>query len=143
MRVVLDTNTVISGLISPNGPPRHLLDGARQQRFTWFTSAALLAELLDVLSRNKFSKRLSQAGLTAMGIVAELQAIAQIAVPATVLRVIEQDPDDDQVIACAVAAQADIIVSGDKHLHNLGEYYQGIRIATAARAVEIVEFASH
>jgi predicted nucleic acid-binding protein len=53
--------------------------------------------------------------------------------------VIEQDPDDDQVIACAVAAQADLIVSGDKHLHGLGGYYEGIRIATAAEAMKIIE----
>jgi len=137
-RVVLDTNTVISGLISPNGPPRLLLDWAREQRYTWFSSPALLEELLDVLSREKFSKRLAQAGLTTQGIVAELKGIAHIVLPTTIPRVIEQDPDDDQVIACAVEATADMIVSGDKHLQNLGRDYQGIRIMTAAQAVVII-----
>lgn len=51
MRVVLDTNTLVSGVISANGPPRRLLNAAREQVFEWFTSPALLEELLDVLSR--------------------------------------------------------------------------------------------
>ena len=70
--------------------------------------------------------------------MSDLQRIAHIVVPTRVLRVIEQDPDDDQVIACAVTAQADLIVSGDKHLHSLGGYYQGIRIAKAAEAITII-----
>ncbi|MFM8330069.1 MAG: putative toxin-antitoxin system toxin component, PIN family [Candidatus Methylumidiphilus sp.] len=74
MRVVLDTNTLVSGVISANGPPRRLLNAARAQAFTWFTSPALLAELLDVLSREKFTQRLSQAGLSAQGIVSDLWA---------------------------------------------------------------------
>ena len=52
----------------------------------------------------------------------------------TVPRVIERDADDEHVIACALAGQADLIVSGDKHLHSLGEHYQVIAIAFAVRA---------
>jgi predicted nucleic acid-binding protein len=59
--------------------------------------------------------------------------------PINVPRVITNDPDDDHVLACAVAAQADFIVSGDKHLHSLGGQYQGIRIVSAAMAVSIIE----
>ena len=58
--------------------------------------------------------------------------------PANVPRVIANDPDDDHVLACALAAQADLIVSGDKHLHSLGGHYQGIRIVDAAMAMEII-----
>jgi predicted nucleic acid-binding protein len=49
------------------------------------------------------------------------------------------DADDDEVLACAVAASADLIVSGDKHLLSLGGQYKGIRIITPAEAVRIVE----
>lgn len=136
MRVVLDTNTLVSGVISPSGPPRRLLDGARAQTFELCTSATLLAELLDVLSRAKFTARLAQAGLTPQGIVAELRRLAVLAVPQEVPRVVANDADDDHVLACAVAGQADLIVSGDKHLHSLGEQYQGIPIITPAQAVE-------
>lgn len=136
MRVVLDTNTLVSGVISPGGAPRRLLDGARAQAFELCSSATLLAELLDVLSRGKFAARLAQAGLTPQGIVADLRRMAYMATPQQVPRVIANDADDDHVLACAVAGQADLIVSGDKHLHSLGGQYQGIPIVTAAQAVQ-------
>ena len=138
MRVVLDTNTLVSGVISPGGPPRRLLDGVRAQSFELCSSATLLAELLDVLSREKFVARLVKVGSSAQGTVAELRRMAFMVAPLTVPRVIEQDADDDHVIACALAGQADLIVSGDKHLHSLGRHYQGIAIASAARAVELI-----
>jgi len=135
VRLVLDTNTLVSGVISPAGPPRRLLDGARTQVFELCSSATLLAELLDVLSREKFITRLEQAGLTPQNIVAELRRFATMVAPQEVPRVIEHDPDDDHVLACAFAGRADLIVSGDKHLHRLGGQYEGIPIVTAADAV--------
>jgi len=66
---VLDTNTLVSAVISADGPPRRLLDAARTQAFDLCSSAVLLAELLDVLSREKFSARLTQADLTPLNIV--------------------------------------------------------------------------
>lgn len=139
MRVVLDTNTLVSGIISPSGPPRRLLDDARMQVFELCSSATLLAELLDVLARGKFAARLTQAGLTPQNIVADLRRLAHMATPQDVPRVIEHDADDDHVIACAVAGRADLIVSGDKHLHSLGGQYQGIPIVTPAEAVQRIQ----
>lgn len=81
MRVVLDTNTLVSGVISPGGPPRRLLDAVRSQFIELCSSGPLLAELLDVLSREKFAARLRQAGLTAGGIVVELRRLAHMAAP--------------------------------------------------------------
>lgn len=138
MRVVLDTNTLVSGVISPGGPPRRLLDGARAQRFELCSSATLLAELLDVLSRGKFATRLAQAGETPQGIVGELRRMATMAAPQVVPRVIEHGADDDHVLACALAGQADLIVSGDKHLLGLGGQYEGIRIVAPADAVKLI-----
>lgn len=136
MRVVLDTNTLMSGVISPGGPPRRLLDGARAQAFELCSSATLLAELLDVLSRGKFATRLVRAGLTPQGIVGELRRLAYMAAPQMVPRVIEHDADDDHVLACALAGQVNLIVSGDRHLHSLGGQYQGIPIVTPAQAMQ-------
>jgi predicted nucleic acid-binding protein len=59
------------------------------------------------------------------------RALSSLSVP----RVVPDDPDDDHVVACAVAARVDVIVSGDKHLLKLREY-QGIRMVTAAQAVK-------
>ncbi len=66
MRLVLDTNLLVSGVIAA-GLPRRLVDGAKAGEFELCTSEVLLAELLDVLSREKFAARLSQAGLIASG----------------------------------------------------------------------------
>jgi uncharacterized protein len=63
MNVVLDTNTVISGLFW-KGAPRQVLDLARSGVIALFTSPELLAELADVLGREKFAKRLEQAQVT-------------------------------------------------------------------------------
>lgn len=96
----------------------------------------LLAELLDVISRKKFSERLTIAGLTPLAIVGEIRRLALTASPADVPRVIPGDADDDHVLACAATVQADLIVSGDKHLLSLGADYQGIPIVTPAQAIQ-------
>ena len=138
MRLVLDTNLLVSGLIAA-GLPRRLVDGAKAGEFELCTSEVLLAELLDVLSREKFSARLNQAGLTPQGIVDDLRRLAIVVSPADAQRVVATDPDDDHVIAAAITGKADLIASGDKRdLLPLGSF-QGIAILTAREAVERLE----
>lgn len=130
VRVVADTNTVVSGLLWFS-TPRQVLDAARIGTIQLYTSAILLAELEDVLLRPKFVQRLALAGATAHELVLGYAALATVVEPATIAPVIVADPDDDAVIACAVAAQAHIIVSGDSHLLDL-QQYQDISILRAA-----------
>ncbi len=136
MRVVLDTNTLVSAILSPLGPPRRLLKDARAQVFELCSSPVLMAELLDVVARDKFAKRLTAAGLTPLGIVSEIRRLAVMAAPADVPRVVAHDADDDHVLACALTAKVDLIVSGDKHLLGLGGHYQGIPIVSPVQAVQ-------
>ena len=103
------------------------------------TGEVLLAELLEVLSRGKFAARLAQSGLTPEGIVDDLRRLAVIVAPAEVPLVVPTDPDDDHVIAAAVAGQADLIASCDKRdLLPLGRL-QDIPIVTAREAVQRLE----
>lgn len=135
MRFVVDTNLLVSGVISA-GLPRRLINGAKAGEFELCTGEALLAELLDVLSRGKFATRLAQAGLTPESIVDDLRRLAFVVSPADVPRVVPTDPDDDLVLASALAGAADLITSGDKRdLLPLGSY-QGIAIVTAREAVQ-------
>jgi len=131
VHVVVDTNTVVSGLLW-HGAPRQVLDAARVGRLALYTSAPLLAELAEVLPRPKFAQRLALAEVTPQTLVLGYAVLAQLIVPATIGPVVEADPDDDAVLACAVAAHAEVIVSGDSDLLDL-ESYEGIPIITAAQ----------
>jgi putative PIN family toxin of toxin-antitoxin system len=73
MRIVADTNTVLSGLLW-QGPPRRLLDLARERALTLCTSSTLLAELAEVIVRDKFAHRVLAAGLSATEARAGLRA---------------------------------------------------------------------
>ena len=138
MRLVLDTNVLVSGVIAA-GLPRRLLDGAKAGEFGLCTSEVLLSELLDVLPRTRFEQRLAQAGLTPQGVVDDLRRISIIVLPADTPRVVSNDPDDDHVIAAAITSSADLIVSGDRRdLLPLGSF-QGIGIVTAREAVDRLE----
>lgn len=138
MRLVLDTNVVVAGLLW-SGKPRRLLDLAIDGTVTLFSSPALLDELLRTLQYPKFAGRMAVFGTTPAALLTHYSALVSIMTPPQVPRVIAQDADDDQVLACAVAARAHLIASGDKHLHGLGGRYQGIRIVTPAEAVRIAE----
>lgn len=129
MRVVADTNTVVSGLLWW-GAPRQVLDAARSGRIDLFTSVTLLVELEEVLGRRKFAGRLKAAGITARELVLGYAALANVIEPAAIAPVVADDPDDDVVLACAVSARAEAIVSGDLHLLKLNEF-QRIPIVTA------------
>ena len=78
VRIVLDTNILVSALLSAHGAPRRLLDAARAQVFDICSSPALMAELLDVVSREKFAQRFTAAGLTPLGIVSIVQTRAAV-----------------------------------------------------------------
>jgi putative PIN family toxin of toxin-antitoxin system len=108
-----------------------VLDVARRGDLLLSTSLELLAELEDVLRRPKFARRLELAGVTVAELVTGYAALAQVVRLSAVEQVIAEDPDDDVVLATAVAAQAEIIASGDRHLLALGQY-RGIAILSAA-----------
>lgn len=135
MRLVLDTNVTISGLLW-RGTPHRLLQAIRSQQSQQqiYTSRALLEELTEVITRPTFSAQLQRIGTTTAAVLADYIKIVELAEPTEVPR-ISRDPDDDHVLACALAAKADLIVSGDKrHLLILGAY-QGIPIRTVSDAL--------
>jgi putative PIN family toxin of toxin-antitoxin system len=133
VRLVLDTSTVVSGLLWDKIPSR-LIESALEGRTEIITSQALLLELEDVLPRPKLARRVAASGLSIAELVARFALLSQRIEPA-VISPASADPDDDHVLACALAAQADLIVSGDSGLLNL-KSYQGIPIVAAAEALE-------
>lgn len=130
MRVVVDTNVVVSGLLW-RGPSRSVLDAARAGTVSLFTSAVLLSELEEVLGRVKFATRITAVGLTPRLLTLGYAALASLTKPSPIQPVILDDPDDDFVLACALSAKAEVIVSGDNHLRKLREH-EGIAILSAS-----------
>lgn len=133
MRIIADTNTLISGFLW-QGPPRQILELASQKVCTLYTSPVLIEEFAAVITRRKFDTRLQAAQLTGKVLVEFYLHIAELIVPEPLKEPACRDPDDDHILACALAAQADCIVSGDADLLDLVSY-QTIPIITPAAAV--------
>ena len=130
MRITADTNTVISALLW-KGNPRKVFDAARDGIIELYTTTELIAELEGVLSRERFKKHLEAATVSVRELVDGYAALAEIVEPASIEAVVLRDPDDDAVIACAIASESDAIVSGDDDLLSLGKY-RAIRMLSAA-----------
>lgn len=137
MRLVTDTNVVVSGLLWLGNPGR-LLEAAALGQVTLYTSPVLLAELSATLNTPKLARPIARSGMTLDDLLGRYLNVAIVVQPATVPRVVTNDADDDHVLACALAAGAELIVSGDKHLLGLGGQYQGIPITTPAQAVQLI-----
>jgi len=133
VRIAADTNVIVSAFLW-GGVPRQLLNAAGGQGVEFFTSRALIAELEDVLSRGKFAAQLSESRFTSAYLLARYTQLATLIAPVEVTSPELRDPDDAAVLACALAAQADLIVSGDKHVRDL-KTYQKIPIVNAAEAL--------
>jgi uncharacterized protein len=140
VRLVLDTNTVLSALLW-RGTPYQLLERIRNQhpRLQLYSSPVLLEELTEVIARPAFSQRLSAIGKTVRQVLADYIEIVALVEPIEMPQVV-RDPDDDHVLACALAAKAEIVVSGDKDLLDLVKY-QDISILTAADTLQRVDTA--
>jgi putative PIN family toxin of toxin-antitoxin system len=117
IRLVIDTNVFVSALISTRSIPALLLDDAGK-KYTLFISKEILGEVEEVISRKKF-------GFTEQKISSAMEAIlsfSEIINPGIKVDVIKSDPDDNKILECAVACNAQYIVSGDSHLLDLREY---------------------
>jgi putative PIN family toxin of toxin-antitoxin system len=130
VRVVADTNIVASGFLWV-GPPSTILRLARESRVDLFTSRPLLDELDRVLRYPRLAKHLAKKSISPEMLVHDFIALVRIVEPVPLEPVILCDPDDDAVLACAVAAKADRIISGDGDLQR-EKIFRDIRIVSAA-----------
>jgi putative PIN family toxin of toxin-antitoxin system len=115
VRVVLDNNILVSALLSPLGAPAQILAAYRAGRFGLVTSEAVLDELAEVLGRAKFRDR----GITPTQAAALLDILRRGAERVEIAGTLQvcRDPKDDKFVETALIGQVDVLVTGDKHLH--------------------------
>ena len=137
MRVVLDTNVLVSRFLSPLGNPAAIFQSFQDEVFELILSEPILAEFQEVMRYNRL-RRLH--GLTDAEIAVAAEDFAEFATmiePTEPLSVVLDDPEDDKFFEAAVTGQAEVIVSGDHHLLEL-RTYRGIRVVTPAAFLAIL-----
>jgi len=132
IKVVFDTNILFSGT-GWRGSPFQCLQLARQGKVTLLICREILAEYHE-----KLQTKLDMTPAQATRAVAEILSFSTLIEINQSLHIIEDDPDDDKVVECAVKGNATYIVSGDHHLLDIMEY-NGITVMRAADFIRIVE----
>ena len=130
MRVVLDTNIFVSALLVSSGLPATAFAAWRDEDYELLVSPAQIAEVRTTLGYERIRRRYQ---ITDAIVESLLEVLLNDAIvvegAAEVAGAVPQDRDDEAILACAVEGQADLIVSGDRHLLTLGSF-RGIPILT-------------
>ena len=126
MGIGVDTKGVVWGLLFGGGALK-VRRAASLGIVYLFTSNALVAEFSEVIERPHLDRKFSEANATRRRLVSDYQAIVTVVNVAPLAERVSRDFDDDEVLACALAADCEFIVTGDKDLLVLSEY-RGIRI---------------
>ena len=130
IKVVLDTNELVSAVIKSGGLPDQIVQAWRDGKFEMVLSPAMLVESARVLRYPRLRKLHGWTDIQIEEFVDGLRAAATLVGGDVEVSVVADDPDDNVILACAVEGGTDYVVSGDAHLLNL-KTYQGIRLVTA------------
>jgi uncharacterized protein len=131
MRVVLDTNVIISGLLNPSSAPARILNLIQSQQIQAVMSPQTQAELARVLRYPKIQKVLELTAEEANQLAGQITYNCQLIQPTISVSAVTEDEADNRYLEVAVAAEARYLVTGDQHLLKL-ERYQGIEIVSPA-----------
>lgn len=132
IRAVFDTNIIVSAMISSKGAPFEVFESWRtQRRFMLVTSPQILGEVMRVLEYPKIKQAYHLDDQAIEQAILTLSRYADVTPGELTVNEVEDDPADDMILACAIEGEADFIVSGDKHLLEIGSY-RGVSISTAA-----------
>lgn len=135
IRAVLDTNILISAVLTPDGPPAQIVVRWKEHRFVLLLSRLLLEEIDEVLRYPRIRRRHGWSEEEITDFVGRLAEMAAFTKGQVKVAAVPKDPDDDPLVACAIEGKADFLVSGDQHLLGVGSY-AGIRIVTPAAFLE-------
>jgi uncharacterized protein len=133
MKVVLDTNVVISAGISSDGNPAKIFELFLLEKIINYTTYEIIREIENVMQREKITKILSVDGRKF--VLENFKQFSILIKPTISINKVEEDPDDDKFLECAISANIDYIISGDEHLLKLKEF-RGIYILNPTEFLE-------
>jgi hypothetical protein len=138
LRVVVDTNLLVSSFLNRRGAPAQVIEAWRRRRFILVLSAAIIAEIRAVLHYPHIQQKyaLAEAEIEQMLQVLEMDAL-HVPGQVHVAGALPDDPSDEIFLACALDGEAEYIVSGDRHLLALGKF-RGASIVSARQFLENV-----
>lgn len=131
-KVVLDTNVWVSALLW-GGKPAAVIKAAEEGRIGIFASEEIIAEISQVLNYPKIAKTYQSEGVLHEELIEAVLKVVKFVEVTKKNSVVVEHPADDKFIECALAARADYIVSGDKHLLKVASYMK-------KRIVSVSEF---
>lgn len=122
-RVVIDTNVIVSGILSRKGAPAEVLNAWRERRFLLLSSSDIVAEVRTVMKypRIRHKYNISDDEIEQTISLLEHDALL-VAGDSNVAGSVPDDPKDEMFLACALDGQADVVVSGDHHVLDLGVF---------------------
>lgn len=136
MRVVLDTNTLASGVLAhPGSPAAAIVDAWREAAFVLVLSPDIIAELTGVLAKPYFAARLAATDVSAF--LELLESAATIVAVSGAVVGVATHPEDDRILETAVVAEARYLVTGDKKLQEL-HAFQGVQIVTPRTFLDVL-----
>ncbi len=137
-RVVVDTNVLVSAVISPRSVPARILRHFELQTFTWLISDDLFHEYVAALQYEKVRKRHNLTEAQLARFLDDLRSVTVHTTPTTKLQGVVSDPDDSKLFECALAGGAHFIVSGDAAVQTV-HICQEIRILSPIMFLTMLE----
>ena len=128
MRITADTNTLVSATFW-YGASEKIISRAEAKEIQLILSDEIIKEYIGVLDYEEIRNKVRDKKLVMIHTIKKIISISAIIDPKIKLDVIKNDPDDNKILECAVAGNADYIVTNDKHLLKLGQF-ENIRILT-------------
>jgi putative PIN family toxin of toxin-antitoxin system len=130
IRAVLDANVFVSALIRPEGPPGQILvELLERESFRLILSIGIVDEVRRTLADPRVTRYVRLTSREIEAWLASLQSVAELVEGRRSVRVVASDPDDDKYFVAAVEGDADVVVSGDKHVLEVKEF-ERIRVLT-------------
>lgn len=139
IKAVIDTNILISGLISPKASPAKIISLWRERKFILVVSEEIIEELKSALFYPKIFKKYGLSKSTIGRYLKIIRAFAEMAKPKESVNLIIADTGDNKFLEAALAANVNFIVSGDKHLLGLKKF-RGIKIIKAEEFTRIIQY---